>query len=79
MNSFNPLLITFLEIPIVNATAAAAVEFKMLWIPRRGILILLITVFFFPGKLIAKSYSENSFACLIFLIRNCDFEFVPYV
>ena len=31
-------------------------------------------IFFFPGKLISRSYSENSFDCLMFLIRNCDFQ-----
>ena len=79
LNSFNPFLIIFLDIPIVIATATAAVAFLILCIPSKGILILFTKMFFFPGNLIERSNSENSFNCFIFLIQNCDFKFNPYV
>ena len=55
---------------MVEATATAAVAFLILCNPRRGILILLILYFFFPGKLISILNLEYSFDCNIFFIQN---------
>ena len=65
-----PFLISKVEIPTVNATAAAPTEFLILCIPSKGILIFLIINFFLFGKLTSKSNSENFMFCLIFFIKN---------
>ena len=65
------------DIPTVIATAAAATEFLILWIPSKGILIFLIITFFLFGRFTCKSNSENFILRLIFLIKKFDFEFTP--
>ena len=65
------------DIPTVIATAAAATEFLILWIPSKGILIFLIIIFFLFGRFTCKSNSENFILRLIFLIKKFDFEFTP--
>ena len=72
-----PFLILKVEIPTVNATAAAPTEFLILWIPSKRNSNFFNNQLFLFGKLTSKSNSENFMFCLIFLIKKFDLELIP--
>ena len=58
----NPYFILLIGIPKLIATAIDAVEFLILCNPRRGIIMFLIEMVFFPGNFILKLNFEK---CLV--------------